>query len=165
MRRPDLVPDCGSCNAVCCIATSFDASEDFALAKSAGTPCPNLDGNRCSIHPERVARGYLGCTLYDCYGAGPAISRTHLEGAARDEAFRRLQRLHELLWMLVEAAKLHASDELEQQTAALEVVVRIPPEQLGAVDLDGIEASVRAVLRRTGERIGGRARLIQLRRC
>lgn len=150
---------------MCCIATSFDASEDFALAKAAGTACPNLDGNRCTIHSERVARGFVGCTLYDCYGAGPAISRSNLVGPARDEAFRILARLHEMLWLLVEAAQLHASAQLERETAAMEVALQTQPEQLGRLDLDHIEASVRAALRATGDRIGGRARLIQLRRC
>ncbi|MCY1016082.1 hypothetical protein [Pyxidicoccus sp. MSG2] len=38
MPRPDLVPDCSACTALCCVATSFERSEDFAFDKPVGWP-------------------------------------------------------------------------------------------------------------------------------
>ena len=72
MRRADLVPDCGRCAALCCIATSFEASEDFAFDKAAGTGCRYLTRDcRCAIHDQLAERGFRGCAAYECFGAGP----------------------------------------------------------------------------------------------
>src|SRR5262245_28728842 len=109
MRRPDLVSDCASCAGLCCIATSFEASEYFGLDKPAGVACPNLSSDcRCAIHDDLVERGFAGCAAYECYGAGPRVTRAFGPGdsAARNEAFLSLRVVHELLWLLTEAAKL-----------------------------------------------------------
>lgn len=75
MRRSDLVADCGACAAGRCIALPFDASEDFAFHKESGVACRHLDGTTSTIHVELVDRGFLGCAVYDCYGAGPRATR------------------------------------------------------------------------------------------
>jgi hypothetical protein len=165
MRRSDLVPDCGSCDAVCCVATSFEASDDFAIDKPAGVACPNLAGQHCSIHAELAVRGFSGCTVFDCHGAGPRVTRLLPRGLERDEAFRILCQVHELLWLLAEAAKLCPSEQLDHEIAALEAIARAPAAELFALDLQPHATAARAVLRAVGERIGGRARLVQLRRC
>jgi hypothetical protein len=164
MRRPDLVPDCGSCDALCCVATSFDASEDFAIAKPAGVPCPNLSGHRCAIHAELAVRGFSGCTVFDCYGAGPRATRLAAPGPERDEAFRRLRDVHELIWLLTEAARL-SEYGVGPHLRTLEDLARAPIAVLLAADLAALEAEARALLLRVGRELGGRARLVQLRRC
>lgn len=111
MRRPDLVADCASCAAICCTATAFDACEDFAFDKPVGVACSHLrrDG-RCAIHDELAVRGFAGCAVYDCYGAGPRITRAFagVRGGdrRRDAAFLILRVVHELLWLLTEAARM-----------------------------------------------------------
>ena len=40
--RVSLVPDCGSCFGLCCVALPFAASADFPVDKPAGQPCGNL---------------------------------------------------------------------------------------------------------------------------
>ena len=76
MRRPDLVPDCGSCAALCCVATSFEAYEDFAFDKAAGVACRYLMRDcRCAIPDALVERGFRGCAAYDCYGASQRATR------------------------------------------------------------------------------------------
>jgi hypothetical protein len=105
MRPFELLPDCGSCAALCCVATAFDASESFAFSKPAGKPCRHLCGNRCGIHAELIERGMRGCAAFDCYGAGQRATKEAPE-AERHAAFFVLRELHELLWLLTEAAKL-----------------------------------------------------------
>lgn len=168
MRRPDLVPDCGRCAAICCVATAFDASEDFALDKPAGVACENLTGCRCAIHDELAVRGFRGCAAYDCYGAGPAITRAFAGAAGadrrRDAAFLVLRSLHELLWMLTEAAKLCPASHSElgaalaAQIAALDAIANGPARALPALDLQVHEAASHALLRRVGTALGGRRR-------
>jgi hypothetical protein len=166
MRRPDLVPDCGSCDALCCVATSFEASEDFAVDKSAGVRCPHLTSeHKCSIHDKLIDRGFLGCVLYDCYGAGPTITRrfagTHAE-LQRNSAFNALRTVHELLWQLTEAAKLcpaaraDIATEIAREIERLDAIAQGPTSALIALDLTAREAAARASLRRVGEALGGR---------
>ena len=167
MRRPDLVPDCGRCAAICCVATTFDASEDFALDKPAGVACENLTaGCRCAIHDELAARGFRGCAAYDCYGAGPRIARWFAASPEvdrhRDAAFLALRGVHELLWLLTEAAKLcppsHADlgAALAAQIDALDAIASGPVHALLALDPRRHELASRALLRRVGTALGGR---------
>jgi len=160
MRRSDLNPDCGSCAALCCTATSFDASEDFAFSKAAGEPCTYLQPDcRCAIHDDLAVRGFTGCTVYDCYGAGPRATRAY-SGPQRQEAFLALRVVHELLWLLTEAAKLCPSSSAElvaqvaREVAALDGLARDPT--LLETDVRPRRNATRALLRRVGEAVGGR---------
>ena len=168
MRRPDLTPDCGSCAAICCVATSFDASEDFAFSKAAGVPCPHVARDcRCTIHDALVARGLSGCAIYDCYGAGQRVTRAFAgrDERERNEAFLVLRVVHELLWLLTEAAKLCPSshDELDAHLAreieALDAIARCPTL---VVDLRPHRETTHALLRRVGHALGGRRALVVL---
>jgi hypothetical protein len=145
---------------------SFDASEDFAFAKEAGVGCRYLRRDcRCAIHGELVERGLRGCSLYDCYGAGPRVTRAfagvHGADRERDEAFRILREVHELLWLLTEAAKLcPAADalgaQLELAIEALDAIAQGSAAELFEADLRPHRAAARALLRRVGDALGGR---------
>lgn len=113
--KESLRPDCARCAALCCVALSFGASSEFAADKASGVACPNLvEGLDCGIHEELRARGYRGCALFDCFGAGQLVtSRTCAgvrwqeggAGAARLFAvFDVMRRLKELAWYLADAA-------------------------------------------------------------
>lgn len=162
MRRPDLVPDCESCAALCCVAPSFEASADFAFDKAAGARCPNLTHDqRCTIHAELAQRGFPGCVAFDCYGAGQRVTRAFagLEGADRErnEAFSSSCVVHELLWQLTEAAQLcppaqHVvGAELAREIEALDAIAREPARARSDAELDLQRAATRALLRRVGE--------------
>jgi hypothetical protein len=84
---------------------SFDASEAFAFSKPAGVPCRNLKATRCAVHAQLRERGLAGCAAFDCYGAGQRVTRTVSEDR-QQAAFFVLREVHELLWLLTEAAKL-----------------------------------------------------------
>jgi hypothetical protein len=118
---PALRADCNACCGLCCVALPFDAFQGFGFDKPAHTPCSHLrSDDRCSIHDGLRARGFAGCSAYDCYGAGQWVTqnlagatwRTSPETAAQMfEAFRRARALHELMAML-RLAITHAGDEM-----------------------------------------------------
>ena len=75
-RREHLRADCSRCAGLCCVAPAFAASADFAIDKPAGVACPNLaDDFRCGIHAQLRDRGFPGCTVFDCFGAGQHITQ------------------------------------------------------------------------------------------
>src|SRR5882757_1510351 len=114
-RRLDLEADCGECFGLCCVALPFTRSADFAIDKDAGKPCPNLrTDSRCGIHTELRQKGFTGCTVYDCFGAGQKVSQIIFGGRdwregpserARQmfDVFPVVRQLHELLRYLEEA--------------------------------------------------------------
>ena len=127
--RPGLRADCGRCAGLCCVATSFARSADFAISKPAGRPCPHLRPDfGCSIHGQLAARGFPGCAAYDCFGAGQQVVSVTFGGRDwRSEpelagpmfaAFAVVRQLHELLWYLSEALAMAAAAPLRTGLAA-----------------------------------------------
>lgn len=115
--REDLGADCGRCFGLCCVALSFPRSADFPFDKAAGDPCVNLDeSDACRVHAELRPRGFKGCTVFDCFGAGQKVSQATFGGRSwRDDprtadavfaVFPVVRRLHELLWYLDRALLL-----------------------------------------------------------
>ena len=127
--RRELRADCARCFGLCCVAPAFAASADFAIDKPAGRPCPNLGADfRCGIHHELRGRGFAGCAVFDCFGAGQRIAQVTFGG--RDwrrspelaepmfAAFAVLRQLHELLWYLAEALTLDGRPPAARRAAA-----------------------------------------------
>ena len=172
----DLRGDCSNCFGLCCVALPFAASADFALDKDAGTPCPNLrDDHRCGIHARLRQKGFTGCTVYDCFGAGQKVSQVTFAGqdwrtGSREHARRMfdvfpvVRQLHELLWYLTEALTLPAARSLYAELRTLrettEELTRRTPEELRALDVAAHRQEVNALLLRTSElvRAGVRGR-------
>ena len=162
----ELRADCGRCFGLCCVAPAFAASADFALDKPAGQPCRNLRADfGCGIHAELRDRGFPGCTVFDCFGAGQRVAQQTFGG--RDwrtapqtagqmfDVFAVMRPLHELLWYLTEAVALSPPAALrEQLVTALAETERLAsgsPQQLLAVDVDAHRRTVNALLSRTGD--------------
>lgn len=96
-----LEPDCERCTALCCVALPFQAAADFAHTKPARTPCRHLSGTRCGIHAELRGRGYSGCVVFDCFGAGQVLTE---RGDPVDvDALMALRLRHQTAWLLQEA--------------------------------------------------------------
>ncbi|MGW7422788.1 pentapeptide repeat-containing protein [Streptomyces sp. NPDC054813] len=166
-RLQGLRGDCAHCFGLCCVALPFTASADFAVSKPAGRPCRNLGGDhRCGIHTDLRQRGFTGCTVYDCFGAGQRVSqvtfggqdwRTGTEEHARRmfDAFPVVRQLHELLWYLTEALGLPAArpvhGELRQLLEATEELTLGTPEELAALDVAAHRQRVNVLLLRTSE--------------
>ncbi|MFF1877071.1 pentapeptide repeat-containing protein [Leifsonia sp. NPDC058230] len=160
--RPDLMADCANCFGLCCAALAFAKSADFAFDKAAGDPCENLDGDfRCSIHPHLRDRGFKGCTVFDCFGAGQKVSQQTFAGESwlaspglRADMFAVLpvmRQLHELLWYLDEALRMPAAlplrTELIRASAEVTAITEKSPADILDTDLDDVRGPVAALLR------------------
>lgn len=166
-ERPELRGDCARCFGLCCVALPFAASADFALDKPAGKPCPNLRGDhRCGIHTRLRQKGFTGCTVYDCFGAGQKVSQITFAGqdwrtgpAERtrrmSEVFPVVRQLHELLWYLTEALTLPAARpvhaDLRRALDETEQLTLLSPEELAALDVGAHRQQVNVLLLRTSE--------------
>ena len=161
-----LRADCARCFGLCCVAPAFSASADFAIDKPAGQPCPNLrPGFRCGIHDDLRPRGFRGCAVYDCFGAGQHVSQVTFGGqdwrqaprAAQQmfEVFAVMRQLHELLWYLSEALASRRARPLHGELKlAIEATDRMAgggAEALLELDLGAHRRDVHALLRRASE--------------
>jgi uncharacterized protein YjbI with pentapeptide repeats len=178
--RPGLRADCERCFGLCCVAPAFSASADFAIDKEAGQPCPNLQSDfRCAIHHRLRQKGFPGCTVYDCFGAGQKVAQVTFGGqdwrrtpriaAQMFEVFTIMRQLHELLWYLTEALSLRAARPLHGELGlALDKTERLThnsPDDLAGLDTKVHRREVDALLLRTSEmvRAGARRQLIDRR--
>ncbi|MGY5045366.1 pentapeptide repeat-containing protein [Streptomyces sp. 900105755] len=166
-ERDRLRGDCARCFGLCCVALPFAASADFAVGKPAGKPCANLGGDhRCGIHAELRQKGFNGCTVYDCLGAGQKVSqvtfggRDWRNGSVEDarrmfDAFPVVRQLHELLRYLTEALGLAAARPVHAELrAALRKTEELSlgtPDELAALDVAAHRQEVNVLLLRTSE--------------
>ncbi|WP_422739907.1 pentapeptide repeat-containing protein [Micromonospora sp. WMMD729] len=161
-----LRADCARCFGLCCVVPAFAASADFAIDKPAGRACPNLrPDHRCGIHNELRERGFAGCTVFDCFGAGQQVAQVTFGGRdwrdapdtlpAMAEAFRVLRPLHELLWYLTEALSLGPSAglraELDRARVEITGLTEGEPSRLRTVDVDAHRARVNPLLSRASD--------------
>jgi hypothetical protein len=165
-HRPDLRADCDRCFGLCCVVPAFSASADFAIDKDAGHPCPNLQPDfGCGIHARLRERGFPGCAVYDCFGAGQKVAQVTFGGqdwrrapgiaAQMFRAFTIMRQLHELLWYLSEALALPPARPLRRELSrALEETERLTrgsPAALENLDMPAYRREVSALLRRASE--------------
>jgi uncharacterized protein YjbI with pentapeptide repeats len=169
--RLSLRADCERCFGLCCVALAFSASADFAIDKGAGQPCPHLrpDDFRCGIHTSLRQRGFPGCTVYDCFGAGQKVAQVTFGGVDWRRApqtaermfdvFTIMRQLHELLWYLTEALTLQPAHELHAELrAALDETERLTnasPDAVMAIDVEAHRQGVSALLLRASELVRG----------
>lgn len=164
-----LRADCSRCAGLCCVVPAFARSADFALDKPAGVACPHLADAPgqfgCRIHDELRPRGFPGCTAYDCFGAGQLVVQHTYGGATWRSSpglaaqmfavFVVVRPLHELLWLLTQAAALGAAapvrGALDLAAAEVERLVQGPADRLVAVDVDEVRAAVVPLLRHASE--------------
>ncbi|MCG5215098.1 pentapeptide repeat-containing protein [Streptosporangium sp. KLBMP 9127] len=154
------------CFALCCVAPAFSASADFAIDKRAGQPCPNLSPDfSCGIHHDLGQKGFRGCTVFDCFGAGQQVAQVTYGGQDWRQAprtakqmfdvFTVMRPLHELLWYLAEALTLRPArpmyGELGRALEETERLTHESPEFLLKLDLEAHRRDVNALLLRASE--------------
>lgn len=168
--RDSLRADCTACAALCCVVPGLTASADFAINKPPGSPCPNLLADyRCGIHDRLRQRGFPGCTVFDCFGAGPRATavcagRDRRDGAgpASDlsDGFGALLHLHELLWYLDEALALAPARALQPRLRAeflrLRTLAGGEPRELAAIDLRAVREPANVLLLEASHAVRGR---------
>ncbi|GAA2725316.1 pentapeptide repeat-containing protein [Cellulomonas aerilata] len=173
-RDPGLRADCARCVGLCCVVPAFAASSDFAIDKPAGTPCPHLaEDSRCGIHTELRPRGFPGCVVYDCFGAGQKVTQVVFGGrdwregpavaAGMFAVFPVVRRLQELLRYLAEALAVVGgrTDGAALRGALADAVERTDrlscgtPDELLALDVDTLRAEVAVLLREASALVRG----------
>ena len=167
-ERPSLRPDCTNCFALCCTAFGFSRSADFALDKPAGSACSNLSADfSCTIHDTLRPRGFRGCTVFDCFGAGQTVSQGLFGGQNWREfpetrnqmftAFKIVRQLHEMLWYLAEAQARTFDPDLALQAAQLRHLIGRTVEgnlpDLLSLDVQDLHARVKLLLMDVSEEV------------
>ncbi|GAA3870027.1 pentapeptide repeat-containing protein [Saccharothrix violaceirubra] len=151
----ELRADCARCVGLCCVVPAFAKSVDFAIDKPAHTPCPNLaDDFRCGIHTRLREKGFRGCTVYDCFGAGQQVTQVTFGGTptARARAvFPVMRQLHELLWYLTEAARIAPDRATTARLDEIAALTRETPENLLALDVGPWWREVDAIMVKASE--------------
>ncbi len=110
------------------MAFAFEKSDQFALNKKSGSPCPKLDDKgMCTIHDDLASSGFRGCARYTCFGAGQRVTEEVFGGqnwqqdrallSPMLECFFIMARAHELLVILAEATKMDLSDAKRESIA------------------------------------------------
>ena len=172
-ERAHLRADCSRCAGLCCVAPAFAASADFAIDKPVGSACPNLrDDFGCGIHAHLRERGFPGCAVFDCFGAGQRITQVTFGGrswreaaeiaAAQFAVLPVVRQLHEALWYLAEAEALPLAAELRADVRELrQLTERLAcgaPDELTALDVSAHRAQVGELLARVSGVVRGEGR-------
>nr|WP_242514586.1 pentapeptide repeat-containing protein [Streptomyces albidoflavus] len=173
-RTPRTEPrgDCARCFGLCCVALPFSRSADFPVDKPGGSPCGNLRADfGCSIHEELRPRGWTGCTVFDCHGAGQQVSQVTFAGedwrgspdAARRmfAVFAVMRPVHELLAYVADALDrpetrpVHA--ELRRARTGLSDLAGADADTVLAADVGALRAAVNPALLRAGDLVRARS--------
>jgi uncharacterized protein YjbI with pentapeptide repeats len=148
------------------VALPFSRSADFAVDKPAGRPCSNLQQDfRCGIHTQLRGKGYPGCTVFDCFGAGQKVSQVTFGGTdwrrapntagSMAEVFPVMRQLHQLLWYVTEALGLAPArpvhEELRKALAHIDGLTRGSAESITGLDVNALRGEVNTLLLRAGE--------------
>lgn len=162
---PVLSSDCSQCSGLCCVLLPFSKDDGFQVSKPGGTPCANLAGDdTCGIHDTLRRDGWVGCTRFECFGAGQHITRVTYAGASwRDQVdlgemaavLTVVRGLHEMLLHLRTAgdrAPGSVPDGLVEELLALD---HTDPITLLTTDVDAIRDRVGEVLHEASLRVRG----------
>ncbi len=162
----ELRADCSRCFALCCVAPGFAKSADFGLTKPPGKPCRHLERDyRCRIHASLREKGFPGCVVYDCFGAGQRVSQQTFTGVSWREqpqaaesmfaVFTVMRQLHELLWLLDAAAALNEAatirDDIDKARQATARLAEGDANTLQSLNIAAHRDEVNGVLRRASE--------------
>ena len=132
MTGLELASDCSSCFGLCCVLLPFRRESGFGVDKDGGTPCVNLQADDgCGIHDDLRGRGWSGCTVFECFGAGQHVSQGTYAGTSWRESdnlgemaavLSAMRQLHEMLFHLAEVARRSSTPTayaLSERIAAL----------------------------------------------
>lgn len=165
-NRKDLRADCENCFGLCCVALPYAKSADFAFDKEGGVPCRNLQLDyRCSIHENLRNKGFKGCTVYECFGAGQKVSQITYDGKYwRDhpasskemfDVFPIMQQLHEMLYYLDEALSLEETspihNDLQRVIKETERLTELSPQSVLDLNVPNHRTIVNDLLMKTSE--------------
>ncbi len=166
VQEPDLTADCSRCFALCCVLLPYSRAAGFGADKPGGVPCLQLaDDDRCTIHADLRERGWPGCTVFDCFGAGQHVAQVTYAGTSWREyddlgemaaVLSVLRRVHEMLSHLREVARRTPDPAAQAAWDRLLVVRDLTPVELLTLDLDELQDEVGGLLGAASGRVRGR---------
>lgn len=121
-------------------------------------PCPNLQPDqRCGIHDSLRDKGFPGCEVYDCFGAGQHLVQVVLGGRGSERAavlaaLPVARALHELLWLLLEAEE-RGNARLGADAVALRAEVEAAAADPLASDVDALRGRAGVLLEAVSEQV------------
>lgn len=148
--RKGLTADCTKCFGLCCTALNIITSSDFPINKPAGTPCMSLLSDySCQIHSQLRDKGFKGCTVFDCLGAGQVVSQVTFNGQSWREnpdigkamfrVFPIMEQIHEMIAYVAEALSYEIpgdlNDKLRNQLEELQGLTELGADDLLNLDL------------------------------
>ncbi|WP_230858647.1 pentapeptide repeat-containing protein [Actinoplanes aureus] len=129
------------------------------------------DDFRCDIHEELPRRGFRGCVVFDCFGAGQRITQETFGGRDWRSApelagdmfavLPVMRQLHELMWYLTEALALDEARRLHPELRAAltetDGLAAGTPAELRVLDVHAYRGRVNPLLRRASEMVRAKA--------
>jgi uncharacterized protein YjbI with pentapeptide repeats len=120
---------------------------------------------RCGIHTQLREKGFQGCTVFDCRGAGQKVSQVTFGGTSWRQApesatsmfdtFSVMRQLHDLLGYITEALQFAAArpvhPQLRHALSRVDDLTWGDAESLLKLDLAALHGEVNALLLRAGE--------------
>ena len=164
----ELVADCSRCFALCCVLLPYRRDAGFGADKPGGVPCGHLQADdRCGIHADLRERGWSGCAVFDCFGAGQHVSQVTYAGTSwRDlpspgqrgemaAVLSVVRRVHEMLAHLGEVARRSPDPAAADLHRRLLDLRDRTPEELLAADPDELHEECGGLLAAASRRIRG----------
>ncbi|MDQ0231816.1 pentapeptide repeat-containing protein [Metabacillus malikii] len=173
MMNKSFQSDCENCFGLCCVALPYAKSADFAFSKDGGEPCKNLQADfRCKIHTDLRGKGFKGCTVYECFGAGQKVSQITYQGKNwRDnpnlanqmfDVFPRMQQIHEMLYYLDEVLRMGKESSIHETLLQVyeetELLTDLCPEEILSIDIPCHRAKVSILLTQVSEQVRAKTR-------
>lgn len=162
--RESLHSECSQCFGLCCVGLNITASSDFAMNKPAGESCPNLKSCfQCEIHEKLREKGFRGCTVFDCLGAGQMVSQHTFKGQSWREnpeiaekmfrVFSIMEQLVEMMAYVSEALSYPLPPSLQKdlrlQLEQLEMLTKLDSDALVALDIMEYRIPINELLLKT----------------
>lgn len=165
MAPVQLTADCSRCSGLCCVLLPYRRDAGFGADKPGGVPCHHLTGaDRCAIHTDLRQRGWSGCAVFDCFGAGQHVTQVTYGGASWREVadlgemaavLSAVRRIHEMLAHLAEVRRRSPdprADALDRRLLALRDAT---PVELLTADLEELHEEVGDLLDAASSRVRG----------
>ncbi|CAJ0557454.1 unnamed protein product, partial [Mesorhabditis spiculigera] len=129
-------------------------------------PCENLQQDfRCGIHTGLRKKGFTGCTVYDCFGAGQKVSQQTYDGISwRDAPGDRVRHVRNVpcrtpvarTALVSRRSPLAEANPLDTKgtrrcTRRTESLTNGTPSQIQAVDVSAHRATVNTLLLQTSD--------------